>query len=241
MRQLPAEVLGLHVDERNLVEGVKLLGRDHLVDQVERLDHPQVLGARHPGQAADDGRLPRAPQQRAQRQARGQRVRVGVVVRQDQHPVGVAEVVLVLLHLLARHRARQLVHQRRPHQLGQGQGVDVGEVGAQRIGPLDVAGAGAQHIDQGAPRSDDRLEHLAQALAPRVLDQHHGARRQVGLHIAVDALGVGNPHRQGQVVQAAGQRRRLDHQLELGLRGKHGLEQAPDQFGMTDRKAAHGP
>ena len=48
-------------------------------------------------------------------------------MRQDQHAVGVAEVALVLLHALPRHRAAELGEQRRPEQLGQRQVVTSGK------------------------------------------------------------------------------------------------------------------
>ena len=56
---------------------------------------------------ADDRRRPRPAEHVAQRQARGQRVGVRLVVKQDQHAVGVGEVALVLLHARARQRPAQ--------------------------------------------------------------------------------------------------------------------------------------
>ena len=72
---------------------------------------------------------------RAQRQAAGHRVGIGIVVRQDQHAIGVAEVALVLLDALARDRAAELGEQRRPGQLGQRERRDFGKVVAQRLRP----------------------------------------------------------------------------------------------------------
>ena len=68
---------------------------------------------------ADDRRRPRPPQHVAQRQARGQRVRVRLVVEQDQHAVGVGEVALVLLHARAGQRSAELGRERRRQQLGE--------------------------------------------------------------------------------------------------------------------------
>ena len=82
-----------------------------------------------------------AAQQVAQRQAAGHRVGVGIVVGEDQHAVGVAEVALVLLHALAGQRPAELGEQRRADQLGQRQRGDLGEVGAQRLGAF-VASSG---------------------------------------------------------------------------------------------------
>ena len=114
-----AEVVRLHVDRRDAVEASKRRGRDLLDLDVEHVRHPQVLRPRHALHRADDrGRLG-AAQQVAQRQAAGQRVRVGIVVEQDQDAVGVGEIPLVLLHAGAGHRSAQLGDQRRPEQLGQ--------------------------------------------------------------------------------------------------------------------------
>ena len=85
----PGKVVRLDVDQRDLVEALELLRRQHLDIEIEQLHHPQVLGPGHALHAADDGRLPRAPQQAAQRQAAGHRVGIGIVVREDQHAVGI--------------------------------------------------------------------------------------------------------------------------------------------------------
>ncbi len=92
-----AEVVRLHVDHRDPVELLQRLGGHRLDVDVEQVDHAEVLRPRHALDRADDGRGLRAPQDVPQRQAAGHRVGIGVVVQQDEDPIGVAEIALVLL------------------------------------------------------------------------------------------------------------------------------------------------
>ena len=77
-----------------------------------------------------------AAQHVAQRQAARHRVGIGIVVQQDQHPVGVAEVALVLLDARAGQRPAELGEQRPAEQLRHRQIRDVGELGAELLGAL---------------------------------------------------------------------------------------------------------
>jgi hypothetical protein len=80
-----------------------------------------------PWNRADDRRGLGAAQDVAQRQAAGHRVGVRVVVQQDQHAVGVAEVALVLLHAGPGQRPAELGEQRPAEQLRHRQIDDIGE------------------------------------------------------------------------------------------------------------------
>ena len=108
LRQQAREVMRLHVHQRDAIEALDLLRGQHLDLQVEQLQHPQVLRPADAVHAADDGRLTRAAQQVAQRQAAGDRVGIGIVVQQDQDAIGVRQIALILLDLLPGHRASQL-------------------------------------------------------------------------------------------------------------------------------------
>ncbi len=66
-----------------------------------------------PFERRDDGRGSGAVQHRAQREAAGHRVGIGLVVEQDQDAIGVREVALVLLHAGARQRAAEFGEERR--------------------------------------------------------------------------------------------------------------------------------
>ena len=94
---------------------------------VEQVHHPLVLGARDAVKRRDDGRLLVAAQHVAQGQAAGERVRIGIVVQQDEDAVGVAQEPLVLLHLEARKRSAELGEQRAAEELGQRQVVELGD------------------------------------------------------------------------------------------------------------------
>ena len=87
--------------------------RDRLDVDVEQVDHPQVFRPRDALDRADDRRRLGAAQDVAQRQAAGHGVGVRIVVQQDQHAIGVAEVALVLLDARARQRPAELGEQRR--------------------------------------------------------------------------------------------------------------------------------
>ena len=137
---------------------------------------------------ADDRRLLGAAQQRAQRQPAGDRIGVGVVVGEDEHAVGVAEVALVLLDALARERAVELGGQARLDQLGQGEPVDFGEIAARSSSArCVVVGTGAEQVDQHAAGVAHGVENPAQAALVRVLDDDGGAGQRGRRDVGVDA------------------------------------------------------
>ena len=52
---------------------------------------------------------------------------------------------------------------------------------------------------------------------------------------------VGHGDGQAEIVDAAGKRRALDHQLDIGVGGEDRLEEPDNQLGMADRKTTHDP
>ena len=216
-----------------------LLRRQHLDLQVEQLQHPQVLRPAHAEQAADDGRLTRAAQQIAQRQAAGDRVRVRIVVQHDQHAIRVREIPLILLDLLAGHRASQLDEERWTGQFGKRQAGDFREGLPQVVGALRVLGRRAQHPHQRAAGGAHGLQDAAQRSPPVVLDDDAGARREIRADEGVDTFRVADDDAEVCFVEAPGQRRAFDEHVELAAGREHGIEQPHDQLRVTDREAPH--
>jgi hypothetical protein len=79
-----AEIVRLHVHHRNPVELLQRGLRDLLDGDVEQVRHPEVFRPRHPLDRADDGGRLGAAQHVSQRQAAGHRVRIGIVVEQEE-------------------------------------------------------------------------------------------------------------------------------------------------------------
>ena len=98
---------------------------------------------------ADDRRRLGAPQQVAQGEAAGHGVGVRLVVQQDQHPVGVGEVALVLEDAGAGDAAFEFGVQLGRKQLGESQREDVG---VRRLGFVGATqrGPGRHHVGQRA-------------------------------------------------------------------------------------------
>ena len=117
--------------------------------------------------------------------------------------------------------------------------VTSGNVGAELLGPLFVVGTGAEQVDEHAAGVAHGVENPAQAALVRVLDDDAGAGQEIGAHVGVDAAGVGGGDRGAGVVQPAGQRPALDDQLEFHPPAEHRVQQAADEFGLTDRQTPH--
>ena len=151
----------------------------------------------------------RAAQDVAQRQAAGHGVGIGIVVQQDQHAVGVAEVALVLLDARARQRSAELGQQRAAEELRHRRDTTTSGNSAwsssARFAVLG-ADADAQHVDERAARVADGLEDLLQAAPAVVFDDDAGARGQVGLDVGVGAAGVAGDDVDAGVVQAPRER-----------------------------------
>ena len=99
--ELVAEVVRLDIDRGHAVVVVERLGRHGFDVDVEQVGHANVLGTGHAPDRSDDGRGLGASEQVAQCQPAGHRVGVGIVVEQDEDPVRVGEVALVLQNLRA--------------------------------------------------------------------------------------------------------------------------------------------
>ena len=107
------EIVRLHVDHADAIELLDGVLRDRLDVNVEQVGHADVFGARHTFERRDHGRRSGAMQHRAQREAAGHRIGVGLVVQQDQDAIGVGQIALILLHAGARQRAAEFGEERR--------------------------------------------------------------------------------------------------------------------------------
>ena len=202
---------------------------------VEQVDHPQVLRPRHALHRADDRRRLGAAQDVAQRQAAGHRVGIGIVVQQDQHALGVAEVALILLDAGPRQRAAELGQQRPAEQLRHRQIGDVGKLGVELVGALaGRRGADAEDVDQRAAGVANRFENLLQAALAVVFDDDAGAGADVGLEVGVGAPGIADRHRHARLVQTAGERPVLDDELDLEAGQQDLVEHPDDQLVLAD-------
>ena len=206
---------------------------------VEHVGHPQVLRPCDALHGADDRRRFGSAQQVAKREAAGQRVRIRIVVQEDQHAIGVGKVTLILLHARARHRAAQLRHQRRANQLGDVHVRDVSHRLPRRLGHARVSRTGVQHVDQRASRVAHRRHDLVDAAASVVLDDETGAGGDVRFQVGIDAARVGGAYADAGVVEAPGQGAAFHKEIHLEAREQHVVQRANDQLVLTDGEDAH--
>ncbi len=104
----------------------------------------------------------------AQREARRQRVRIGLVVEQDEHAVGVGEIPLVLLHARAGQRSAEFGGERRRQQLRQVEVRDLGHDRAQLFLMLAVRlAADVEDVQQAAAGVADRRSRSASGCGAR--------------------------------------------------------------------------
>ncbi len=200
-RQEPAEVVRLHVDGRDPLERRDLVGRHDFDLNIEQVGHAQILGTRHALHGADDRGRPRAPQQVAQRETRGERVGVRLVVEQDQHAIRVLEVALVLLHARARQRSSQLRRERGREQLREIEMGDFRHDAAQVVmAPASRPPPGhVEHVDEAAPRVANGRDDALEAALAGVLDDDAGVGREVGAEVGIDPRRIGDGHRHAVV------------------------------------------
>ncbi len=230
-----AEVVRLHVDCGDALEFLEVRRRDLLDVNVEHVGHAQVLGPRHSLDGADDRRRLGAPEQVPQRQAAGQRVGVGIVVKQDQHAVGVGEVPLILQDARARHRPTQLGHQRRADQFAQADMRDVRFSRAGVLGRLLGLLAGVEDVDQRAAGVANGGDRLPDAAAVVVFDDEAGAGGDVGLEVGIDAARIADDDLDAIVVQPSCEGPAFDEEIHLEARQQHIVQGAGDQLVLTDR------
>ena len=188
---LAAEIVRLHVDHRDAIEiGHVRSGHDLDMD-VEEVHHPLVLGTRDPLERRNHRRLSVATQHVAQGQPAGERIGIGIVVQEDEDPIGVAEEPLVLLNLETGEGATELGEERTAEELREGEVIELGKLRLEFFFAFaGMRGADSQHIDQRAARIPDGFENLAEALAAVVFDHHAGPWREVGFQVRVGALEV---------------------------------------------------
>ena len=230
----------LHVHHRDPVEAGELVGGDDLDLDVEQVLHPQVFRARGALQGANDGRLLGSPQDVAERQAARHRIRIGVVVQENQYAVGIAEESLVLLDPKPRQRSAELDQQRLPEQLGERKIVHLGEERAQLIFMLvRVAAADADDIHERGARVANRFQYLAKASLSAVFDDDAGGGGDVGLEIGVGSARVAGEDVQVGVMQPAGERLALDEKFDFEAGHQGFVEHPDDQLGLADGKTPH--
>jgi hypothetical protein len=161
-------------------------------------------------------------------------------VQEDEHAVGVGEVALVLLHARAGQRAAELGEQRPAEQLGHGQ---VGDIGKRRLDLFLALGrcadAHAQHVDQRAAGIADVVQDLLQPALARVLHDHAGAGRDVGLVVGVLAFEVGGGDVDAGVAEPAGERGTVDEKLDLEAGQQDLVENLDEQLVLADGKTPH--
>ena len=178
---------------------------------VEQVRHPQVLGPRHALQRAEDGGRLRAAEDVAQRQAAGHRVRVRVVVQQDQHAVRVAK---YRWYCWTRARVSDRLtsvtsgppnSSARDRYDTSGNAARTSSSPPRRRVPSCRGRRPACRRRRGSPRAS------SEAAAPAVLDDDAGVGREVGLEVGVGALRVASRDARGRpraaVARAACSRR----------------------------------
>ena len=142
-REQTAVVVGLHVNGGDPIELRQRLRRHGLDTDIQQVGHPEVFRPRDTLECADDGGCLRAVQEVAQGEAAGHRIRVGIVVQQDEHAVRVGEEPLILLDPGACEGPPQRREERPLQQISKAQAGDLGKlalpiVGERRRGRLST-------------------------------------------------------------------------------------------------------
>ena len=233
--QQPAEVVGLHVDGRDAVELRERFRGQRLDLDVEEVGHAQVLGAGHAAEGSDDGGRLGAVEKIAEREAAGEGVRIGVVVEEDQHPVRVREVALVLLHAGAGERAAQRVVQRSLDEVAQRERGDLGEL----LRPLGGGLRDREHVGQTRSRVGHRPQHPAHSAPAVVVDDDARRGIDVGVDVGGEAAGIGPDGGNAGVAQASGERAILDYERDVEGRRQCLVEGLDDQIVLADHHALH--
>src|SRR5262249_21657084 len=149
----------------------KLPRSDDLDMDVEQVRHPQVFW---PGSALlrrDDSRLLGASQDVPQRKTAGHRVRIRIVVEQDQHVSSVAEEPLILLHSQTRQGPAEFGQERRAEEIGDRKVVDLRKEGADLVFALArLIGAHAEHVHQAGTGVPYGFKGFAEAAFAAILD-----------------------------------------------------------------------
>ena len=230
-----AEVVRLDVDGRDPVEARERRGRDLLDVDVQHVGHPQVFRPRHPLHRPDDRRRLGAAQQVAQREAAGERIRIRVVMEEDEDAVGVGEVALVLLDPRPGHRAAELGDQAGPQQLRQ---LEMGDVAVAVHPDVGPGLAGVQDVDERAAGVADRVEDLLDAAFAGIFDEEAGGGSDVGLEICVDAPRIAGRDLDPGVMETPGERPAFDKEVNLEARQQYFVERPDDQFILTNGQNA---
>jgi hypothetical protein len=229
--QQAAEVVRLHVHGGDSVEALEVGRRDGLDLDVEQVGHAQVLGARHALQRPDDRGRARPSQHVAQREAGRQGVRVGFVVQEDEHAIGIGEVALVLLDAGPGERAPEFGREGGREEFGE---IEVRDLGHDRaeilLGAAAMMGVGVQDVEQAAAGVADRRDDAFQAAPAGVFDDHAGVRRDVGAEVRIDAARVGDRRRHAVVHQPPCEWAAFDQELDVEGPGQHAVQRSNDQL-----------
>ena len=239
-----AVVVRLHVDHGDPIELFHRVGGQDFDVDVEQVDHPEVLGTGDALQRAQNRRGLGAAQQVTQREARRQRVRIGIVVEQDQHAIGVVEETLILLDAGAGQGPADLGDERPADELGHREERQFGKRRAQLVLPPLVGAALfrarlAQDIHQRGSGVPDGIELVAQPLTPAVFDDDAGGGADVGLDVGLGLLDVAGDHRHAGIVQAPGQRTAFHQEVDVEAGGQDLLQEPDNQLSVTDGQASH--
>ncbi len=238
-REELAEVVRLHVDRRDAVEAGELGRRDRLHLDVEQVGHPDVLGPRDSLERRDDGGRPRPAQDVAKGETSGQRVRVGLVVEQDQDAVGIREVPLILLDARARERSSELGRERGGQQLRQIEVRDLGNQRTQLLLSLAVRSPDLQDVDQAAARVADGTHDALEAAAPVVFDDDAGRGAEVRAKVGIEPGRIGDRNGHAFVDQTPREGPVLDQELHVERAGENPMQGPDDQLVLTDGQRTH--
>ena len=104
----PAKRVGLNVNHGDPIEADNLLGRQDIHLNVEQVHHSLILGPRDALQRRQRGGLLRSTKDVPQRETAGHGVGIGIVMEDDDDPIGVGEEPLILLNLESGEGAAEL-------------------------------------------------------------------------------------------------------------------------------------
>ena len=237
----PAEVVRLHVDGGDAGE----LGHRSAVEQldldVEQVGHPDVLGSGRPLERSDDGGRPGAVEQGAEGEAAGHRVRVRVVVQQNQDAIGVREKPLVLFDPRAGDGPLQRRSQGAPEQVGEDQPGHPGR--AELPSPLPLLRApgllGIEQVHERGARIADCLDRPSRIPAGGVLDDDAGGGTDVRLEVGVEPARIADVDGNAGIVQPPPQEPVFDDELNVQARLERPGQESNEQFVLADGEAFH--
>ena len=192
------------------------------------------FSGRHALHGADDRRRPR-PAHVPECQARGQCIRVRLVVKQDEHPVGVRKVTLVLLHPGPGEGPAQFGRERRRDELAEVEMRDFRHHRPQLVLAALIRNAvGVQDVEQAAARVANRGYDSFQALFAGVLDDDAGAGREIRADVGIHATDVRDGCRHPVFNETPGKWPAFDKELNVERPRENAMQGPDDQLVLTD-------